>query len=643
MTSDPKMPYIPPPPVVGNANAPGSFIDMDQGGYQWDPSTGSYYGVNPWDANSYGDMMSDYRQRAIQSALWGGGSDVMGDYDWETKRLQDKIAQLKEQKYTSKSGDLAKKYGLEKYVDSTTGEMSDMNDILSGKDKRLRDLFWGEFQGQGGHYGGTGEEGFRKWLTDVWGKNSNLGNKRQQYINDLTADKTAATAFDERQKKTLDYYNNLLNTRLGSREQIAKLGAEGPGGIMGDVFKQMSGGGAGGANKWADPYRESWDKAAAMWGGKVPDYLKRAESSLTDKLPFETDSNSSVFDDFGGIGGGGMGRLQAQWDAARGGGAEMQRTELPDAPNFDPSLGGQMRIGWDQNVLRAAQAARQKGADSLARRGLGGSSFGELNAASIGLDTSGRLNDNLVRAAQFTEDQRNRNFDQKMQRAGLGVNQESAIADAANRAAQGKFSMMGDFNRMAFDANRERYGRQTGEFNLKQRLFDDWFKRGIQAQGMSNDMNSETWNRNMEGLQGAHGQQMDMLGYLRSMVNDQHTQDMQKRGVYLQGLGTAGNLTGQYNADQANRDAANAGLGSQYQFGNLAAQSALNQSIAAGNQATMGALGTLGSNLGASAQNWWDKRTPKTKSPNTWNAISTPKSSGAGITYDPKSPWGQPE
>jgi hypothetical protein len=68
---------------------------------------------------------------------------------------------------------------------------------------------------------------------------------------------------------------------------------------------------------------------------------------------------------------------------------------------------------------------------------------------------------------------------------------------------------------------------------------------------------------------------MDYLTYIKQMTDDQFKRDMAKRGVYLQGLGTAGGLVGNYNADQSNREAANAGLNAAWQSGaNTAAANA---------------------------------------------------------------------
>lgn len=602
MQGDPSDPYFAPPPVLPNANYPGGFTDMDQGGYQFDPSTGSYYGVNPWNANSYEDTLAKYRSSSLQSMLWGGGNDILGEYDWETQRLKDQIAQLTGQKYQSKNKDLAVQYGLDGFLNDK-GELASMADVLSGKNPALLDKFMADYKAQGGHYGSTG---FQGWLKDVYGKNSNLEQKYQQYKNAMVGDSDAAKAYDERQKKTLDYYNNMLNTRAGMRTQLEGMAANGPGGIMGDAFKSALGGASGsGGSRWADPYASSWDSDASMWRGKVPDYLARGEAALKDRLPFETDANSSMFDDLGGVGGGANGRLKAQWEAGMTGGAPMRRTDLPNVPGFDRSLPGQMRIGWDNSILRSADNAMKTGDRSLARRGLGGSSFGELNRASIGMDTTGRLNDNIVRASQFGEDQKNKEFDQMMARAGLGVNQESAIADAANRSAQSKFSMLGDFNRMSMDSNKERYGRMTGEFNMKESLFDDWYKRALAAQGIGNDMNTATWGRKVQGNQGSHGEQMDYLGYLKQMTDDQFNQDMARRGVYLQGLNTAGNLVGNYNADQANRQAASAGM----QMQNQNAQNTWTaQKAAAEATANQAMFSNLGNAAGGLTKYYQDKK-----------------------------------
>lgn len=611
LTDDPKQPYYAPPPVLPNASYPGGFTDMDQGGYHFDPSTGEYYGTNPWDANSYEDTMAKYRQSSIQSMLWGGGNDVLGEFDWETQRLQQQIDKLKSQKYESKNKNLATQYGLDGWLDEK-GELPSMGDILSGKSPALLDKFMAAYKAQGGNYGSTG---FQGWLKDVYGKNSNLEQKYQQYKNAMVGDSDSAKAFDDRQKQTMDYYENMLKTRAGMRTQVEGMAKNGPGGILGDTFKTALSGAQGGGDRWGDPYAESWDKDAASWKGKVPDYLARGEAALKDKLPFETTSDSSMFDDLGGVGGGANGRLQAQWDAANSAGAGMERTALPDVPEFDKNLPGQMRMGWDNSVLRSADNAMRVGDRAVARRGLGGSSFGELNRASIGMDTTGRLNDNIVRASQFGEDQKSKRFDQGMSRAGLSVNQESAIADAANRGAQSKFSMMGDFNRLSMDSNKERYGRMNNEYNLKDDMMDAWYKRALAAQGMGNDMNTATWGRKVQGNQGSHGEQMDYLGYIKQMTDDQFDQDMKRRGVYLQGLGTAGSLVGNYNADKSNRDAAAAGMQVQNQQANAAWDQ--QQSLAKSNQNT-----AMWQNLGNVAGGLTSYYAGKSKTPTLTSRIN---------------------
>jgi hypothetical protein len=170
----------------------------------------------------------------------------------------------------------------------------------------------------------------------------------------------------------------------------------------------------------------------------------------------------------------------------------MRRTDLPEVQDYNHDLPGQMRRGRDISAQRAAESALRTSNQGTARRVGLGSSFAGLNKASIGLDTSAKLGDNLLASLQFDQDLKDKVFQNRMSRAGLSVEQEKAIADAERARLGAKAGMLGDFNRMAFDANKERYGRQTGEFGLKQQLFDSWYNRARQAQGMSNDMDQAT-------------------------------------------------------------------------------------------------------------------------------------------------------
>jgi hypothetical protein len=483
------------------------------------------------------------------------------------------------------------KFGLDpKFINPKTGKLWD--DSTPDGHAALRRIFEAEVPGL--KYGGASMKnsmGF--WLTDRIGQ---MDKAKKMYDNAMEEYKGKETGFADRSKKTIDYYQNLLDTRLKGRGDIEAMQNEGVGGIMGEAL-----GGAGAKGKYADPYAEDWDADAKMWGDRVPDYLKRAEDALSKRESWFTDPNDSMFSDPGFNGGGPGGSLNAMWQSANG---EMQRTNTPDAPSFDPSLAGSMRTGMDFGVLNEGRNRELSGNLASSRRGMGGSSFNELNKVAGGMYQTNALNDNIVKAAQFYEDQRNREFGQKMQKAGLDINQEEAIANSRDR----KFGNLSAFNQMLLAANEARYNRMRGESQYQNEQFDDWFQRGLSSQNTQNTMNNQTFGRKLEGGGKEHGERMDYLTYMRGMMDDSFRQDMSRRGVALQGLQTAGNLVGDYNADSGNREAANAGMQLQNNMARDRWTMDQNTANAEQDDATIQAMGTIGGSLGASYGAYRDKK-----------------------------------
>jgi hypothetical protein len=550
---------------------------------------------NFWDQGlGMGSMMDLYRNRDLTDALMGRGgggggmNSAMLDLEDRLKTLQGDFDRKKTGRRAGPELKDIFKGDAAAWLDKD-GNVIDYQKFINkrGPENPLWDAF---MKNTGGNYGSKNVDiSFGKWAKDAYNRDitglaKEAEKKKAEYgVYAKNEDDQLASMEQELQRLTKmkemmsaeganvpDSRQNPMIKMIeggGSRRMRSMLGDNSPNMQGMDEGPGFGGGGPmpipgkGGLHDptWAgkdlevDPWNDPW---AGEMSRRAKGYLDESDADRAktreglDKLmaqgPIKTD-------DFWG---GGLG-AQIKSNMMGGGGTKL------DVGDYKPQFGGLLNA-LDQRAQNSFQAQGQANRQSMAKRGLAGSSLGESANIQAQAGLAGARGDNALRIAGMEAQGRESHEGRRLQAQAL--NNEVDRANSRNMEA-------------LFGMDQNIYGRGRDERNFQMQGLD--FRNAMANQLFGQGMTSLNTRTALEqrGLDNAYrdasfadqrdmnnwNQRMQMLNWARQGEQDAWNRQMQQAGLNNSRIGMGMGYTQGMTNQQNQRDMAQYGIDQQYQ------------------------------------------------------------------------------